>query len=217
MKKSTKNWMIIGGVGAAGIVIWYVMRSRSQSSSTASTTDPNIDPTTGQPYASEYGGYGVAGGGVPNYGGYYDPTTGSFIGGTGAVVTQPPTNASWAQQVEAYLGQVGYDPTTVAAAIGKYLTGQALTQDQEAIVAAAAGFYGQPPQGAPPPVTTKTGGGNSGWQSFKGLKVPENMSLAQYARAHNWGPGTLAAVEQINRLKPGSKLKKGEIITRPER
>jgi hypothetical protein len=217
MKKSTKNWMIIGAVGAAGVVIWYVMRARQQSSSTTSTTDPSIDPNTGLPYSQEYGGYGVAGGGVPNYGGYYDPGTGSFIGGTGAVVTQPPTNASWAQQVEAYLQTIGYDPTAVAAALGKYLTGQPLSQDQEAIVAAAAGFYGQPPQGAPPPVLTQPGGGNTGWQSFKNLRIPENMSLRQYARAHNWGAGTLKAVEEINRLKPTSRLKKGETIIRPTR
>ena len=222
MKKSTKNWMIIGAVGAAGIVIWYVMRARSQANTSQTTADQSgIDPNTGIPYAEEYSqGYGVSGygGGVPSYYGYYDPTTGTYVGGTGSVVTQPSTNASWAQQVEAYLGQIGYDPTTVAAALGKYLTGQALSNDQQGIVAAALGFYGNPPQGAPPIVPTGTGGGgSSGWQSFKSLKGPENMTLSQFAKAHGWSAATLKAVEQMDRLKGSSKLKKGQTIVRPVR
>lgn len=214
MKKSTKNWMIIGAVGAAGIVIWYMMRAKSGASTTAST-DPNIDPATGLPFSQEYGGYGAGGGGVPQQFGYYDPQTGSYITGTGSVTT-PPTNASWAQQVEAYLQTVGYDPTTVAAALGKYLTGQTLSSDQQGIVAAAVGFYGNPPMGAPP-ITSTTPGGQSGWQSFKDLRVPTRESLAQYAKAQNWSAGTLKAVEQINRLKPGSQLRRGQEIVRPIR
>lgn len=207
--------MILGAVATAGIVIWYVMRARSQSSSSTSTTDPSIDPSTGLPYAQEYGGYGAGGMGVPQQFGYYDPTTGQYITGT-ASVTAPPTNASWAQQVESYLQTVGYDPTTVAAAIGKYLTGQTLSSDQQGIVAAAVGFYGNPPLGAPP-ISTGTPGGQSGWQSFKDLKVPSRETLRQYAKQENWSKGTLTAIEQINRLKPGSKLRKGQTIVRPIR
>ena len=175
MKKSTRNWLIIGGLAAAGGVIWYVMKSRSasnqQSASAADMAAQGIDPSTGVPYAQEYGGYGVAGT-SPSLYGYTDPTTGQFISGVGAlpaggVVTAPSTNASWAQQVEAYLENLGYDPTTVAAAIGKYLTGQQLSSDQAGIVAAAQGFFGNPPQGAPTVVTTPptgqgTGGGTTG-------------------------------------------------------
>src|SRR5215831_14623294 len=166
MKKSTRNWLIIEAVGAAGIVIWYIMRAKSQPSSSG------VDPATGVPYSDEYsgyGGYGVAGGGIPQQFGYYDPNTGAYISGTGAgaQVIGPGTNASWAQQVEAYLQSVGYDPVAVAAAIGRYLTGQTLTADEAAIVAAAQGFYGNPPQGAPPISTTTpsgngTGGGSTG-------------------------------------------------------
>jgi hypothetical protein len=220
MKKSTKNWVILGAVGAAGIAIWYIMRARSQSGSSQ-----GVDPTTGIPYAQEtsagYGGYGVAGGGnVPSQFGYFDPTTGQYITGTGSQVVGPGTNASWAQQVEAYLQTVGYDPMAVAAAIGKYLTGQQLTSDQGGIVSAAVGFYGNPPGGAPPINIASPGsgtGGNTGWQSFKTLRIPENMSLNQYAKAHHWGAGTLTAIEQINRLKGTSRLRKGEKIVRPIR
>src|SRR6516164_11250344 len=221
MKKSTRNWLIIGTVGAGGIVIWYIMRAKKQQGQ----TDTNIDPATGIPYSQEYagyGGYGVGGGGIPQQFGYYDPATGAYISGTGAgaQVIGPGTNASWAQQVEAYLQTVGYDPTAVAAAIGKYLTGQTLTSDQAAIVAAAQGFYGNPPQFVPPisqgtPSGNGTGGGSTGWQSFKTLVVGRNETLAQFAKEHNWTSATLAAVEKINNLKSTSRLTKGERVVRP--
>ena len=225
MKKSTRNWLIIGSVGAAGIVIWYIMRAKSQQGAGTAATDQSIDPATGIPYSQEYsgyGGYGVGGGGVPQQFGYYDPTTGAFISGTGSTgtVIGPGTNASWAQQVEAYLQGVGYDPTAVAAAIGKYLTGQTLSSDQAGIVAAATGFFGNPPQYVPPisqgtPTGNGTGGGSTGWTSFKTLTASKSETLAEFAREHHWTAATLAAVEKIHNLTAGTRLRKGERIVRP--
>lgn len=171
MKKTTRNWLIIGAVGAAGILIWYVMKNRSQQSQAGQTAQDmaaqGIDPNTGIPYSQEMGG-GFAGG-TPSLYGYTDPTTGAFISGVGAnpvgsggVVLAPATNAAWAQQVEAYLQTLGYDPVATAAAIGKYLTGQTLTADQAAIVAAAKGFFGNPPQNVPNPPTTPPPGQSGG-------------------------------------------------------
>lgn len=165
MKKSTRNWILIGTVGAAGLLIWYIMKGKSSSGMTADQmAAAGIDPTTGVPYSEEYAGYGGYGasGVVPSLYGYIDPTTGAFISGAGAGgnVIAPSTNASWAQQVEAYLSSIGYNAVTVAAAIGKYLTGQTLSADEAAIVAAALGFFGQPPQGAPPIHTTPPPGQN---------------------------------------------------------
>jgi hypothetical protein len=213
MNKKTKNWLIIGGVGAAGIVVWYIMRNRSQA---ASTTDPTTDPNA----ADAYGGYGVSGYGsnIPSQFGYYDPTTGAYITGSGipgSTVTAPGTNAEWAQQVEAYLQGLGYDPTAVAAAIGKYLTGQHLSQNQGAIVSAAQAFFGKPPGGAPTPVIN-SGSGQHTPKSYSRLGVKRPETLGQYAKEHHWTQRTLALVEAINHLKPGSKLHKGETIIRPE-
>jgi len=160
MNKNQK-WLIGGLIVVGAGVVWYVMRRNSQSQAANQT---GIDPTTGMPYASEmYGGYGMPQGTTPSLYGYVDPTTGAFISGAGAgsqSVIAPTTNASWAQDVESYLTSLGYDAQTVAAALGKYLTGQKMTADQAAIVAAAQGFYGNPPQGAPPPVTTPPPGQN---------------------------------------------------------
>jgi hypothetical protein len=218
MKKSTRNWLLIGGLGAAAIVIYMVMRARSN----AATGDSTIDPATGIPYSQEQGGYGGYGaqGVTPSLYGYVDPTTGAFISGAGAgqSVLQPSTNASWAQQVEAYLGSIGYDPLAVGAALGKYLTGQQLTADQQAIVAAALGFYGQPPGGAPPivggtPTGNGTGGGSTG--HFKELRVTRNETLGTFAKEHHWTNATLAAVEKLMHMTAKTKLHKGEFIVRP--
>jgi hypothetical protein len=167
MKKSTV-WLLVagGGVGLIGLI--YVYRKQSQANTTGAT-DPSIDPATGIPYANEMGGglnspYGT----TPSLYGYTDPSTGAFITGVGSggVVTQPSTNASWAQQVEAYMQNLGYDPTAIAAALGKYLTGGMLTSDQQSIVQAAQGFFGNPPQSVPPiqvtPPPGQGGGGNPG-------------------------------------------------------
>jgi hypothetical protein len=57
---------------------------------------------------------------------------------------------------------LGYNPTDMAAAIGKYLTGQTLTANQQSMVEAALGFFGNPPQGAPPVSTTPPPGAGHG-------------------------------------------------------
>lgn len=177
MKKSTTYWLIGGGVIGLIAVYYYMSRQSSSSSNSAQQTadlaSQGIDPNTGIPYSQEYGsGLGGAYGTTPSMYGYYDPTSGQYISGTAAnsVVTQPSTNASWAQEVEAYMQNLGYNPTAVAAALGKYLTGQPLTANQRNIVAAALGFFGNPPTGAPP--IQDVGGGGSG-QGGGGTGGPE--------------------------------------------
>jgi len=59
------------------------------------------------------------------------------------------------------------------------------------------------PGPAPAPAGTKT------------LTVGRAMTLQQFAREHHWTDTTLAAVEAMNNLKPGAKLKKGQKIKRP--
>lgn len=214
MSKKTRNWLIIGGVGAAGIVIWYIMRNKSQ----AAATDPTLDPNAAA--ADAYGGYGVSGYGsnIPSQFGYYDPTTGAYITGSGipgSTVTAPSTNAEWAQQVEAYLQGLGYDPTAVGNAIGRYLSGMHLTQTQGGIVAAAKAFFGKPPGGAPPVVINPPAGQHTP-KSYSRLGVKKAETLQEFAREHHWTERTLRLVEAINKLKPGSKLRKGQTIIRPE-
>lgn len=150
------KWWIVGGTAAAGVVYWVYKRNLS-SGGAAPTTDPNIDSNTGLPYGFDTGSSSPVQGTTPSLYGYIDPTTGQFIGGSGTgsgVVTAPSTNGQWAQQAEAYLSTLGYDPLTVAVALGKYLSGQTLTDEQMGIVSAAIAFYGNPPTAVPPPHVT---------------------------------------------------------------
>lgn len=159
-KRLSRNKKIgLFGLAAVGGVIIFVLYRRHAANTATSTTDTTgtdtsgIDPNTGQPYSSQA---------------YYDPTTGQYYGlGAGGVTsgilpgTQYATNnATWAQASEGYLTNQGFDPATVATALGLYLAGLPLTADQYNIVQAAIGAEGQPPNGAPPP--QQIGGGGSG-------------------------------------------------------
>jgi PASTA domain len=158
----------VGGIGGLGLVLWYRKHSASSSSSTdtsgtdTSTADSGIDPSTGIPYADEYGGDTGAYGVTPGAEGTYDPLTGQYIPGYGTTgqVTTIATNAEWAQAAITTLTGEGYDPATVTTAIGLFLAGQALTQNQYDIVTAAIGVEGNPPSSVTPPHLA--GGGGAG-------------------------------------------------------
>lgn len=145
-----KKWLYVVGAASA-VIIGYAWwhKKRSHAAAPTPSTDPGIDPSTGQPYST-------AGGGYPSLGGYYSPGTGATIG-TGIGSSTPPrptSNASWFQECEAYLASLGYNPLLVASALGKYLAGRHLTSDEAAIVQAAIGAEGYPPNGAPAPVVS---------------------------------------------------------------
>jgi len=160
------KWWLIGGVGTIAIV--YLAYKHSANSAAAATTttdtstDSSIDPATGIPYADETGeSYGGAYGTTPSMYGYYDPTTGQYItngSGSTAVVTAPSTNAAWAQQAVAYFEGLGYDATTVSAALGNYLTGQTLTASQNSLISSILALQGAPPVNVPPPTITPPSG-----------------------------------------------------------
>jgi len=156
------KWWVIGGVGSAAIV-WYVYKKQAASTAAIpadTSTDPNL---------SGYGDYSSADGGAygsnystPTNYGYYDQATGQFVGlGGTTVVAGPSTNSAWVQAAAAYLINQGYDPITVIAALGKYVSSQGLTalsQTEYNIVTAAIGIEGQPPETiAPPHLESNTG------------------------------------------------------------
>lgn len=149
-KKSTAYVIGAGLVLVVGVA-WY--RSKHQAAATDTTTSSttadqqNVDAATGYTsgsaedlaaLAAQSGGYG--GGayyGTGQYGGLAGPT-----GNPGQYVT----NGQWAQAAEDYMAHtLGEDATTVAAALGKYITGQALTSAQVGYVQQAIAFQGYPP------------------------------------------------------------------------
>lgn len=58
------KWWIIGGLAVVAVLVFYFVR-KNQQGQQQQTNQPGIDPATGLPYASEYGGYGNTGG--PNW------------------------------------------------------------------------------------------------------------------------------------------------------
>lgn len=144
-------------------------------------SEEEIDPSTGVPYADEMGAMspmgttaGMDGAYDPSTGAYTpglgDATIGSLLGGgtspspgltTGyatapgqsyqAQPAVPENNSQWTTGALSDLTSLGYDPATTAAALGLYIAGQPLTQDQYDLVATALGLSGNPPSGAPTP------------------------------------------------------------------
>lgn len=150
--------------------------------------DPNsTDPASGQTYgdesqfASGYGSLGDTGYGGYSGSAYYPP------GVTGGYTTYT-TNGQWAQAAESYLtSTAGASEVTVAAALGKYITGQPVSADQMSIIEQAIAFTGQPPQqgtdGYPPSIrqqgtsTPPPAAGNS-------VKLPNVVGM-KYGQAYN--------------------------------
>lgn len=155
VKFKPNKWWLIGGGAAVGGVIYFRHKSAANASAaatTATTVDPNagVDPSLyTDPNASDYGSYGYGGavGVTPGSYGYTDP----YATGTTATATVPTTNGMWAADAESQLVAGGYDPLTASSAIGKYLTGQALSPDQMNIVETALAFAGNPPTTVPAP------------------------------------------------------------------
>lgn len=59
------KWWIVGGLAVVAALVYYFYRKNAAAaqSQSSTTNQPGIDPATGLPYASEYGGYGNFGGG----------------------------------------------------------------------------------------------------------------------------------------------------------
>lgn len=148
-KPPNRRVLIIGGVAAAGIVYWAYKKNKASAPTTS--TDPNIDPATGLPYSSSsYGSGGGAVGTTPSLYGFTDPY-GNLISNPGStIVTHPTTNGAWVQLAAGYLIAHGYDPLTTLTALGKYIAGGALTDDQMGIVQAAKAAEGEPPEPVQP-------------------------------------------------------------------
>jgi LysM repeat protein len=193
----SKKEMTIGAVAVGGVVVIGLYRSHKNSqakaaaaasSTTSGTTASNLDPATGLPSGSpediaalqgqsQYANttaYGYASGG------YSTNTTGTLQGFT--------SNSQWAQAAQEYLTNYtagSADPSTIAAALGAYITGSYVTAAQHTIIEQAIAFEGAPPQsgtnGYPPsinttPPSTGTGTG-TGTGTTNTTKVPANGTL----------------------------------------
>ena len=155
--------MLGGGVVLVIGVAWY--RSKKTPAPPAPAT-PATDPNaTGTDTGAAGTGAGVGGWGGSNWT-PTTPTPGAYT-----------TNAAWSQAAEDYLvNTVGSHADVVGNALGRYITGRALTSDQVQIIESAIAFVGYPPvngpTGHPPAYLTVSDGGSGGGGGGGGSGTP---------------------------------------------
>lgn len=163
----SKKALIIGGVASAAVVGLVLLRKRKAAAAAPAAADPNA----ADPNASDYVDPGLqdtSGGPVYGATGYTDPNSGQWVyGNTGTGQAAATTNAAWAQNAIAYLaGNSSVDTGALAAALGAYLAGRAVTTDQETLIDQAIAAEGYPPQsgpnGYPPGINVSTAGTGAG-------------------------------------------------------
>jgi hypothetical protein len=218
-------------LGGAGVAWFAIKQHQSSSAASSSAIDPltglpasqdnQPDPVTGEAYLAEAQQYGsvsaaeqaLSGSGLS--GGYYGTGGSGLIGtSTGASLvpantvqgTAYATNAAWAQAVEAGLTDIGYAPTDISAALGRYLSGLSETAAQAGIVQAANAEYGPPPVGsfqviqapAAGPVSTGSGPMENQTGTVTSNQTHETAKVATTDGGHTWhytGPGGAGPVK----------------------
>jgi hypothetical protein len=243
--KKINNWYVVGGAAGLGLVIYLYRRSSSgASSSTSSTSATGTDPLTGLPYSSDntvdpltgmtylqeaqtYGsvaaadaqggtgaGYGLAGSSGYGYTGTAGYPT-SNVGAGSAAGQSYATNAAWAQAVQAGLSALGYDPQTVASALGLYFAQHPLSADQAQIIQAAEAEFGPPPQGTYQIIpqgsgtgtgTGTTGGGTTGGSTTLpgGVSGLHATSVTATSVGLAWNATSGAGSYDVELARPGS-------------
>lgn len=135
-----RKWVYVAGAAVA-VIVGYVYISRSRNAGTV-TVDPalgsmNADGTYTNPHP------------VTSVDTSVDTTDGGAI----------TTNDQWGTLVIADLtqGELEWDPTFVATAIGRYLAGEGLNSDEANVVRVAWARRGRPPVGNPQIILLQTG------------------------------------------------------------
>jgi hypothetical protein len=198
-----KGWVWAVGIGSVGVVGYVYLRRRQMGGAAAAAGTAagagtaadagTIDPSTGQPYGSAAdlsaldGGFGGGfGGGFIGGGTGGQISSGGTLPGPGAFTS----NAEWAQYAEEQLSGTVSGPS-LSAALGKYLTGGAVTANQHSLIDQAIAIAGYPPVAGPgnhPPAIRNQPSGHSHGKPSTHVKVPsvlgESYSHAQETLGH---------------------------------
>jgi hypothetical protein len=192
-----KTYALAGGAAVTGILLVSYYRGKKTAANPA-VASGEINPVTGFPYGSpqDTAALAIQGAGVP--------VTGSG-GGDGIGDTPPPdigsgglpvfaNNAMWAQYVEAYMiNQEQADPTTVGNAIGAYLTGTPVTENQRIIINRAIAI------GERPPVSGQ-GGFPPSMHVIPALPTPPAPTYKYVIEQHHTGPTPRSGLGLITQL-----------------
>lgn len=223
-RKPVNKKLLLGGGAAVTVVgyIWY-KRKAAASAATATTADNSgnttdtsedaIDPATGMPYSEEGTAVGSPYGQLSGL--TYNPATGTYTS-TSQTSSSPVDNSQWVQNAQAYLTGLGEDSTSVADALGAYVTGGTLSSDQQSIVQAALGAIGNPPS----PVTNASYASNTGQSGASGSSATSSWlhppTGATYVRNSStgeidqvWPDGTTIHLSPFQYAALGSPASQG--------
>jgi hypothetical protein len=160
---SKKSGVLIG-LGAAailGISYYRAQKNKAADAVASAGASVGIDPATGFVYGSAEDAAALA-----NQNAYISPGGGGGGGGSPSGGYPSGTftnNAQWVQSVLSYMQTIGtVDIGPLSAALGKYITGEAVTADEKGLIEQAIAVQGFPPvagpAGYPPSInTTPTG------------------------------------------------------------
>lgn len=132
-----KQYVYLGAAGIAGFLAFAYYR-RNQAATDAPPSWGDVDP----------------GEMVPD-GDYVNPGGNSNIPPQDLTGQTIKTNSQWAQAATTLLGNIGYDPKTVASAIGVFFQREGLEPAQLDAVKTAVGQLGPPPENGPWPIKAK--------------------------------------------------------------
>jgi hypothetical protein len=191
-----KGAALAGGVAVFGVAgyVWYKHITRTSASTATGPGSSVYGYGSGDAYG--YGaytpyGYGSFGGsgfqqypleeayGYGAYGyGIYNPATGQYFGGSvpgQGVLAAPISQAGWIAAVNQALGT----SFSLDAALGKYLSGIALTQSEYQQVTEAIGVAGPAPGNPPAPHLVKAPGQSTG--PLHMITAPGNLNITEIA------------------------------------
>jgi hypothetical protein len=143
----SKKTAVIVGVGLVGLLGIVYYRSKKAKATAGAGANTGIDPATGYPYGSPEDAAALEAQAA-----YVTPTgVGGSGGGGGSGGTGFATNGQWAQAAEQFMQADGLveDPAALAAALGKYITGQPVSDVDMSLIDQAIAFQGYPPVAGP--------------------------------------------------------------------
>lgn len=202
-----KRWVLAGGAAVAGVVgyAWWRQGTAVPAGEAPAEDAALLDDVEG----TDDGGiwpFRPGGSTVPSE--PVDPAT-----------RPPATNAEWTTRAVTALSEVGYEPRAIAAALGKFLSRQALNKGEAEIVQTARAMVGREPTGdlpiimegtttSPPPTPAARA-----WRSYRTVRTETMRQLMTRANPgvknpplHSWiqQAATRSRVGVDQRLKPGT-------------
>lgn len=195
----SRKWVLIGGAVVAGIVgVAYLRRARTPAGPTT-PDEAALAPTELPP--ADVAGTETGGG-----------TTSSGL----KFIT---TDAEWTADVLAKMGDLNFDTNAISVAIGKWLNGQPISQQEEQWIFAAIALGGMPPSGshpirleptptsgskpprAPRPFTAET----ANWQGHRVTSRGVTLSSLASQFAHSKTPVGIASTLNAIRGRPENR------------